>query len=427
MKKVLISIQLLFCCSALFAQEVKVRNEGIMYVSPSTVVSVVNDFDNSGKGDVTTEGTIYYYGNFNNDSFFNEQVKGDKKIDNSSLVIFSKLVDDGKTQVISGSSSTYFQNLKLDSDLVTDAFLLQNDLNVNGQVEFTNGIVKIDSLNNGVLTLHKDASVKTVSDNSHVEGLVEKIGKTEFTYPVGDKGLYRYARISAAPNEKDAFDGQYVVNDKKFFATRTNKVGVIKNIDSNEYWLINKNTKNENDGVMLTLSWDERTTPKEILSTPGKDLHIIRWDDKGKIWVDEGGVVDLDRKEVTTVSNVDGYGYFTLGLVDTDILLDGDVVIYNLVNTQDSSLNNYFRIENINKFPNNSVEIFNRWGQRVYFTTNYNSANNVFRGVSEGKVTLNKGEKLPSGTYFYIVKYEYTNEGNSELIKKSGYLHLETN
>ncbi|MDM1514571.1 gliding motility-associated C-terminal domain-containing protein, partial [Myroides odoratimimus] len=46
---------------------------------------------------------------------------------------------------------------------------------------------------------------------------------------------------------------------------------------------------------------------------------------------------------------------------------------------------------------------------------------------SDGRVTVNKGEKLPTGTYFYIVSYEYKDASGSRMIKKSGYLHLESN
>ncbi|WP_205627563.1 T9SS type B sorting domain-containing protein, partial [Myroides marinus] len=75
----------------------------------------------------------------------------------------------------------------------------------------------------------------------------------------------------------------------------------------------------------------------------------------------------------------------------------------------------------------NTVEIYNRWGVKVYDTKNYDSAGNVFRGYSDGRVTINRGDKLPTGTYFYIVNYEYKDKSGSRMIKKSGYLHLDSN
>ncbi|MHC5202949.1 T9SS type B sorting domain-containing protein, partial [Myroides sp. LJL119] len=85
----------------------------------------------------------------------------------------------------------------------------------------------------------------------------------------------------------------------------------------------------------------------------------------------EGGVVDLVNKEITTPTSVRGYGFFTLATVKTDIILDGDVVIYNLVTPNGDGKNDYFEIENLYKFPENRVEIFNRWGVKVFETDGY--------------------------------------------------------
>jgi len=51
-------------------------------------------------------------------------------------------------------------------------------------------------------------------------------------------------------------------------------------------------------------------------------------------------------------------------------------------------------------------------GVKVYETTNYDpngdGSVNVFNGYSQGRVTIGKNSKLPSGTYYYVVNYEYT-------------------
>ncbi|MBB1141046.1 gliding motility-associated C-terminal domain-containing protein, partial [Myroides sp. WP-1] len=150
-----------------------------------------------------------------------------------------------------------------------------------------------------------------------------------------------------------------------------------------------------------------------------------------QLWVDEGGVVDMSSKEITTVSAVKGYGFFTLATVKKDWILDGDIVIYNLVTPDGDGKNDYFIIDNIKKYPNNTVEIYNRWGVRVYETKGYDpsgdGSSNVFRGYSEGRVTVDKNKKLPSGTYYYVVTYEYQDASGSRMIKKAANLHLETN
>ena len=72
-------------------------------------------------------------------------------------------------------------------------------------------------------------------------------------------------------------------------------------------------------------------------------------------------------------------------------------------------------------YPNNSVEIYNRWGVLVYETKGYGQNQKYFRGISEGRVTINQASELPVGTYFYIVKY-VNNQGKHK--ERSGYLYI---
>ena len=51
----------------------------------------------------------------------------------------------------------------------------------------------------------------------------------------------------------------------------------------------------------------------------------------------------------------------------------------------------------------------------------YDNNTKVFRGISEGRVTVKQDSELPSGTYFYILKYTDA-EGNSK--EKSSYLYI---
>lgn len=396
-------------------------NQGKISVAEGGVMSTIYDFDNTAEGYVKNDGTVYYYSNFNNDNIYDHSnnAKGSK-------AVFTHFENGTGAQNITGNQLSNFYDVVLDNSTKEMAFDLKNEMNVRGSVDFKDGIIKVDSLK-GMLTFHQGAKALKPTDNSHAEGYVEKIGSEEFQYPKGDKGLYRYARITAPEHVKDAYEGKYNLDDKNFFRARNAKSGVINLLNEREYWTIDKGTDNSEGNIMLTLSWDERTTPKELLTDPEKELHIVRWDAKQQLWVDEGGVVDLAKKEITTPANVRGYGFFTLATVKTDLILDGDIVIYNLVTPDGDGKNDYFIIDNINKFPNNTVEIYNRWGVKVYDTKNYDSAGNVFRGYSDGRVTINRGDKLPTGTYFYIVNYEYKDKSGSRMIKKSGYLHLDSN
>jgi hypothetical protein len=82
-------------------------------------------------------------------------------------------------------------------------------------------------------------------------------------------------------------------------------------------------------------------------------------------------------------------------------------------------------IEDTNCYPDNTVEIYNRWGVLVYETKNYNNTTNFFAGTSRGRTTINQSVDLPSGTYFYVLNYTSFGEtGKTQVNTKNGYLYL---
>ena len=98
-----------------------------------------------------------------------------------------------------------------------------------------------------------------------------------------------------------------------------------------------------------------------------------------------------------------------------------EVVVYNVVSPNGDGLNDYLKIDGLEQFSNNSIEIYNSWGTKVFGTSNYGANNNFFHGTSEGgNMMINKNVGLPPGTYFYVLSY-----GNKGLmLEKSGYIYL---
>ena len=71
--------------------------------------------------------------------------------------------------------------------------------------------------------------------------------------------------------------------------------------------------------------------------------------------------------------------------------------IYNIIDDE----NPVFFIEGIEDYKNNSLKIYNRWGVIVFAADGYN---NTWDLVSTRALTYGKGEKLPIGTYFYVLE-----------------------
>ena len=103
---------------------------------------------------------------------------------------------------------------------------------------------------------------------------------------------------------------------------------------------------------------------------------------------------------------------------------DIEFEIFNAMSPDGDGANDFFRINGIEEFPNNNLKIFNRWGVLVYETDAYGINGKVFRGVSQGRATINKDQKLPTGTYFYILTRRVVDQ---ESMINKGYLYLKRN
>ncbi|MHC5310345.1 gliding motility-associated C-terminal domain-containing protein [Myroides sp. LJL116] len=393
-------------------------NQGNFSVDPGTQVSTYFDFINESSANLYNDGEFHFYGHFQNDGLFTYKTNS-----TTGYVVF-----EGKMpaiQNIKGNAPSEFYNVLFDKNTKDHAFALSNDITTAGQVNLSDGVVFVDQQNGGAFVFLKGSTVINAKDSSYVEGEVSKEGDESFIYPIGKSGYYRFAGISAPSTVAESYSGEYFLENSDINHPHSSKTGVIDTIDNQEYWIIDKDTKDKN-AVLLSLSWDKRTTPNYLLEDVEK-LCIVRWDDKQKLWVNEGGIVDSSSNTVTTPLEVDGFGVFTLGTIKEQLLNPGDVVIYNAVTPNGDGINDYFIIDNIENYPNNQVTIINRWGHKVYETSNYNSNGNVFNGYAQGNGVINRSEKLPSGTYYYIVEYVFDGNGQSQKIKKTGYLHLENN
>ena len=59
-------------------------------------------------------------------------------------------------------------------------------------------------------------------------------------------------------------------------------------------------------------------------------------------------------------------------------------------------VNDVWEIDYVNKFPNIEIEIFNRWGEQLFYSKGYPD-DNRWDGTFNGK-------DLPVGTYYFLIK-----------------------
>lgn len=391
-------------------------NQGELLVSGKTELSTVGEFENSSSGDFINDGKVYFLDDFKNDGKYNFS-----SLSKEGHTVFEKNDKNREKTVLSGTNGVSFLNISFD----TNELSLENEINIKGKSYFKRGNVFVNEKEEGAITFLEGASVEEVGDDSHVVGAVEREGRDELIMPVGNGEYYRPIALGVSIGDKDLFSTVYKYENPLVKRPHTAKNAILE-VNSSEYWEVENKAKT--GYVIVTLSWNENTTSKNILDKVSEGLHILRWDDEAKVWVAESGEVDSVKKTITTASAINAKGIFTLGIVDSNFT--DEIKIYNAVSPNGDGHNDYFIIENINHYPNNSVQIVNRWGSKVFDTNNYDpngdGSENVFVGQSGGRGVIGNG-KLPSGTYYYILKYEKKNGNGTEWVTKSGYLHLENN
>ena len=151
------------------------------------------------------------------------------------------------------------------------------------------------------------------------------------------------------------------------------------------------------------------------------------------------GIYKIKQEDADTgfiTNQAKGSGTSPLGIVvsdlsdDTSNESDGATVlsvkncvveVSNALTPNGDGKNEYFHVEGLDCFSQNTVEIYNRWGVLVFETSKYNNVDNVFNGFSRGRTTIRQSEGLPDGTYYYVIKYV---DFSGNAFKKAGYLYL---
>ena len=148
-----------------------------------------------------------------------------------------------------------------------------------------------------------------------------------------------------------------------------------------------------------------------VTHTPDIGLPTITWEDESGQIIGNGSQITVSPIDPTTYTAQVEYSFGCS--VEKEVYVN---VLHFLQTAQIFSpngdgMNEFWHIENIEKFPNATVSVYNRWGQIVYKTTKYS---NDWNGHSNGKA-------LPIGTYYYIIdQSEYQREaltGSVTIIK----------
>jgi gliding motility-associated-like protein len=132
---------------------------------------------------------------------------------------------------------------------------------------------------------------------------------------------------------------------------------------------------------------------------------------------DGDGIIDADDN-CPDNANTDQVDVDLDGIGDVcdpvnDILID----ISNGFSPNGDTINDVWFIDNIWLYPNATIKVFNRWGNKVFTTTGYNNDWN-------GESTEGGSGKLPTGSYYYIVTLNQPSFGAYGLQTFTGWTYI---
>lgn len=121
------------------------------------------------------------------------------------------------------------------------------------------------------------------------------------------------------------------------------------------------------------------------------------------------GTVITINSNVSTLQPIEVFAEDQMGNIDScffnvSLYCDEPIRIPQFISPNGDGMNDTWIIDGLNLYPNNNVSVFNRWGSLVFQAERYQNnwdGENLSDGISP--ITSNT-KKLPSGTYFYILK-----------------------
>jgi len=349
------------------------------------------EFHNFGNVQIHDQGQIGFHIDLQNDGTFN---------DNLGLAGF---YNQNNALTIFGTEIPKFYNMEVE---VPNHLFLEINTEVENSLSYISGDVVTPRLNPNISLDYLANSVYIFEDDlRNTDGYASYNGMDEFIFPLGDDNKLR-PLITPVHTSNLKYSAAYFNEDPNFPSTFANAFdtslleGILTQVSDFEFW--------DFDGLqdtVVTLTWDQASDINTLVDDL-EDLRVVGWHIQDGEWKDLGNSNFTGSFLAGTISSFifspNTYEVITFGALRTSDELN----IYNLISPNGDGTNEVFIIEGITLFEN-ELNIYNRWGNAVYETVNYQ---NDWNGIANTGRIFGKGEALPIGTYYYTVELKGENK-----------------
>jgi len=240
-------------------------------------------------------------------------------LSNSAVVVSGNFTNNGTlsantgtvTMFASGNATVSGTAIEVDRFVInksssSDSVFIQTDVSIIDEMLFINGIVSCDT--SEVIFLDESSS-RDGSTNSYINGTVRKIGDNDFTFPVGDDGVYAPIGIQSFGTNTEEYSAQYYHENPDSAGYDIGKFdNTLVNVSACEYWILNHDVGSGT--ARVTLSYEDVRSCDVVEPW---NLHVARWN--GNNWVDHGSSGyegDTDEGTVKSLDAIANFSPFTL-------------------------------------------------------------------------------------------------------------------
>ena len=363
-----------------------VNNGQTIAVSKGAKVFIGGDYKHKA-GEILNNGTITIKGNWANNDFQSVVFR----ITSSGIVDLA-----GNKQVIGGSNKTVFPDLFLSGN---NEKSLAINTEVAGKLHLRGDIFNLSDYelflkNNNDKAITRTTGFITTGKKGRLTRSIENSGS--YLFPLGvssNVSIYR----------------PLIVDTRAASTSNTFSVSLFAEDPSIEGFDINSKRKDVAEvftDYYYVLSHEGQDAETEVKfyqnsETEGNYTQLINWNTAFALWekaapstVDDGFLMDGLNRSVLfkTGGNLRNVPVtFAEAPADENKLLPNPFTFYNAFSPDGDGKNDTWVINNIDLYPENNLTIFNRWGDEVFKTSNYNSSK------------FWDGGSLNSGTYYYIL------------------------